>query len=277
MAKLSNSYMVIIKAFTTYYDVYNFRFESRQYIEMKVFLKIANYSLISFYGVLNLIFCFSSEKAIAEETISNTTLANLVNPTSSKSREQTSKNQKPKFPNRGIPTGRRRGGTSRSECSQTNRSLTAIVPGVEIPETNTTNHNSLSEPVTQTSFADSKSFLTRTLEEYPTFWVYVPKLVDSSIKGEFILQDDKDNDIYRTYLNLPNRGGIINISLPNRPQNSLKIGQKYHWYVKIFCNKQNESAKYVFVDAWLERIAIYPKLERQLNGVKLAKLSPGAI
>lgn len=167
-----------------------------------------------------------------------------------------------------MPTGRSRGGTSRSECQATNETLTAIVPGKETAAREVTSNYDRSlgtKSSTQNSFTNSQSFLSRTLQEYPSFWLYVPELAGSSQQGEFILQDDEGNDIYRASFNLSNRAGIINFSLPNQADYALKIGQKYHWYVKIFCDDPDKKADYIFVDAWIERIAVSPSLKRQLN------------
>lgn len=226
---------------------------------MKNFCLIVNSSLILFYGTLNLMFSFSSEKAIATEAINENGLTYSI---SNKNREKTKK--KPKFRDRGIPTGRRRGGTSRSDCPTLDKSLTAIVPGREIERTDESYQSSWDNSGLQEDISESESFLTRTVEEYPSFWIYVPELTDLSHTGEFILQDERDRDIYRTFFALPSKSGVLSVKLPPQPQNSLKIGQKYHWYVKIFCS-QSEKSKYIYVDAWIERIAVAPKLKQQLN------------
>ena len=167
--------------------------------------------------------------------------------------------KKPKFPDRGIPTGRRRGGTSRGQCSLSQKSLTAIVPGKETVGTGSTSDNS------------SKSFLAKTVATHPNFWVYIPELTDASQQGEFILQDENDRDIYRTLFDLPSKSGITNIKLPPRSPN-LVDGQKYHWYVKVFCDENRKSA-YIFVDAWIKKVAASPELQQQLNSTNVSNLS----
>ena len=191
--------------------------------------------------------------------VNSVELPDLVKNAAGNPKEQTVK--KPKLPNRGLPTGRRRGGTSRSECPVIETPLTAIVPGREIHLDNLS--QDLTELAPQTRFSDSESFLTRTIAEYPTFWIYVPELI-SSYQAEFVLQDDRDRDMYRTSFDLPSKSGIHNIELPPQSSNKLKIGRQYHWYVKVFCAR-NPEAGYLFVDAWLERIAISPQLQAQLD------------
>jgi hypothetical protein len=173
--------------------------------------------------------------------------------------------KQPKFSDRGMPTGRRRGGTSRNECNVSDRALTAIVPGKEAQKVNNSAYSSSSEFAPQIIFNESESFLTRTLEEHPTFWIYIPKLTNRSQKGEFILQNEQDQDVYRSLFNLPSKSGIIKIKLPPQPQNSLRVGQKYHWYVKVFCGDEQARSRYIFVDAWIQRVAISPKLKKQLD------------
>ena len=110
------------------------------------------------------------------------------------------------FPDEGDPKGRRRGGTSRREgCPNLKRPITALVPG---EETNGT------------------SFLASTVAEHPTFWVYVPELPTNLRSGEFVLQDEQENDVWRTPLTLPEKSGAIAINLPPNPQYALKQNSK---------------------------------------------------
>ncbi|MEM7552733.1 MAG: DUF928 domain-containing protein [Cyanobacteria bacterium P01_A01_bin.84] len=161
----------------------------------------------------------------------------------------------PKFPDNGAPTGRRRGGTSRNDCPEIKTPLTALVPGKE----------------TQDEFNDSTSFLASTVSKYPTFWVYIPDVPKKARFGEFILQDKAGKDVYRTSINLTQTKTIIGISTPSHPKYSLEIGQKYHWYFKIYCKDGEAEAGYFYVDAWIQRVALTPDLKRQLQKVKSQK------
>ncbi|GAB1539552.1 hypothetical protein NUACC21_22190 [Scytonema sp. NUACC21] len=153
-----------------------------------------------------------------------------------------------RFPPNGEPTGRRRGGTSRGEnCPNLKTSITALVPGEE--------HS-------------NKSLLGFTVAEYPTFWVYLPELPANLQFGEFVLQDEEGHDIYRTPLTLPAKPGTLAISLPSNPKYALKLNSKYHWFFRVYCGKIQEQPDYFFVDAWLQRVALTPNLERQLNKAK---------
>ncbi|HAX76954.1 MAG TPA: hypothetical protein DCY88_14230 [Cyanobacteria bacterium UBA11372] len=161
------------------------------------------------------------------------------------------------FPDNGAPTGRRRGGTSRNGCPQLNKYLTALVPGKETWK-----------EVDGNKVPDSKSFLTSTVANRPTFWVYVPELPENMRVGEFVLQDSAGEDIYRTLLTLPDKPGIISISLPQNSQYALETGKKYYWYFKLYCGDPQQTSDYYYVDAWIERVALTPELESQLKAAK---------
>lgn len=161
----------------------------------------------------------------------------------------------PQLPDNGTPLGRRRGGTSRNDCPALNIPLTALVPGKE----------------TFDNFQGSKSFLAVTISEYPTFWVYIPELPSNIRNGEFILQNESGEDIYRQSLKLPSNSGFMSISLPSEPPYSLKIGQKYHWYFKIYCREKELEPKYFYVDAWIKRIALNKELDLKLKSIKSHK------
>jgi hypothetical protein len=150
------------------------------------------------------------------------------------------------FPDNGAPTGRRRGGTSRRDgCPDLKTPITALVPGDK------NNH---------------KSFTASTVSEYPSFWVYVPnELVTKFNSGEFVLQDENNNDIWRTSITLAGQEGVRSITLPSNPQYALKEGSKYHWYFKVYCGQPEDKPEYFYVDAWVQRVALTPELQQKLN------------
>lgn len=164
--------------------------------------------------------------------------------------------QQPQFPDNGAPTGRRRGGTSRDGCPTLSLPITALVPGEE----------TLYRVEGATSFTiSSKSFLTSTVSEYPSFLFYVPALPKSIHKGEFVLQDKVGDDVYRIPLSLPQKPGIINIDILKSSQYPLQLNEKYHWYFKVYCEGLRRTSDYFFVDGWVQRVPITPKLQNQLN------------
>jgi Domain of Unknown Function (DUF928) len=162
----------------------------------------------------------------------------------------TNKQNKPadqQFPDDNAPTGRRRGGTSRrGDCPNLKMPLTALVPGEE---------------------TNNQSFLGTTITEYPSFWVYIPELASDIRSGEFVLQDQEGNDIWRTPITLPGKPGVIAVKLPQNPKYALKKNLKYHWFFNIYCSQNQKSSVY-FVDAWVQRVTLSPELQQQLNKAK---------
>ena len=223
---------------------------------MRCIILKTTYSLLLWCGTFSLMFVSSVASAAPIKPSERET----ANPSSNSALEQ---EKKLKFPDRGIPTGRRRGGTSRSECPVLDKPLTAIVPGHETTSLSASYRSNTSELVPELKTNKSQSFLTQTIEEYPSFWLYIPQAPGFASQGEFILQDARDRDIYRALFDLPSDSGILKIELPQQAQNSLEIGRKYHWYVKLFCN--NNQTEYIFVDAWIRRVVLTPEIVRQLN------------
>ncbi len=72
--------------------------------------------------------------------------------------------------NRGRPT-KRRGMGSRNDCPATDMPLTALIPEKQVGKVVGSN---------------------------PTFWLFIPYKSSKIPKGEFVLQDEADNDVYRT-------------------------------------------------------------------------------
>lgn len=169
--------------------------------------------------------------------------------------------QQPKFPDNGAPTGRRRGGTSRDGCPALNTPLTALVPG---KETLASGGRASSKPI-------SKSFLASTVTSYPTFWFYIPQLPSTVTLGEFVLQNQAGDDVYRTPITLPQEPGAIGISLPSSQQYSLQIGKKYRWYFKVYCSSPQKTPEYFFVDGWVQRVTLTQSLISQLKMARRAK------
>ncbi|HAZ50107.1 MAG TPA: hypothetical protein DDW76_04685 [Cyanobacteria bacterium UBA11369] len=137
---------------------------------------------------------------------------------------------------RGRP-GRRGGTGSRGDCPPVEVSLTALMP-------------------------DSNSG--SSVEAHPTLWFYVPYQSGEVREGEFSLQDEQNNDVYRTNFTLPETPGIVGFSLAAAAP--LEVSKKYQWYVKLYCSEQRSSAP-VFIRGWVERVALKPELARQLQTV----------
>lgn len=144
------------------------------------------------------------------------------------------KQKEPDGSKRGRPGGRT-GTGSRGDCPSVNLPLTALIPA---------NNQGL------------------TIAEYPRFWIFVPNKSNKIISGEFVLQDETDNDVYRTNFHLPATPGIVTLNLEKTTP--LQINKQYQWYFKLYCSQQKFSNP-LFVRGWIQRIAIDPNLKKQLK------------
>ncbi len=154
-----------------------------------------------------------------------------------------------KFPNNGAPIGRRKGGGSRDSCPDLKTPITALVPGEETAN-------------------ESKSFTALTVSDYPTFWVYLPELPATLRFGEFVFQGEQGNNIWRTAITLPGKPGVIGVTVPSNPQYALKTGNKYQWYLKVYCGATQNTSEYFYVKSWVQRVALTPSIENSLKRAK---------
>lgn len=161
-------------------------------------------------------------------------------PPSNQTKPSPQSNQKlPDFSAYGRP-GRRVGGGSRSPCPAIEPPLTALMPA---------------------------SNWGRTIAERPTFWFYIPYSPQQAPAGEFVLQEEKGNDVYRTSFTLPKTPGFVSFNTP--PQAApLEINQWYRWYFKVYCEPQTSSTP-VFVEGWVQRVERTAELDRQLKAAEL--------
>lgn len=129
-----------------------------------------------------------------------------------------------KPPDRGAPTNTAGGATRGSSFCVTGKTpLTVLVPSSRIG---------------------------LTVAARPTFFVYVPPT--SAKTAEFVLQDDKDNDIYRTTVELTGTPGVVSLALPATAP-ALAVGKDYLWYFSIVCQPKDRLED-VFVSAWVQRV-----------------------
>ncbi|MBD2430028.1 MULTISPECIES: DUF928 domain-containing protein [Fischerella] len=136
-------------------------------------------------------------------------------------------------PDTGTPNGQRvPGGTRPGQivaCKQLDQPITALVP------------------------ENAKGLTTA---EYPSFWFYIPYRPQDIYSIEFSLHDQQEKTtLYRTFPKLAKTPGIIGITLPPNPKNSLQLNQNYHWYFKVNCNSQAISQEDdVVLEGWVTRI-----------------------
>jgi Domain of Unknown Function (DUF928) len=108
-----------------------------------------------------------------------------------------------------------------------------------------------------------------TVKDYPTIWVYLPYTDRESTNGEFSLQDG-DVEVFRTHLKLPNKSGIVGISLPSTIP-VLKVGKEYRWYFDINCSRNvsvDNSQTPASLTGVVQRKLISVELERDLKTAK---------
>jgi len=153
-------------------------------------------------------------------------------------------NQNPStFPRTPPPNDRKPGGglnPSNPSCKTTSKPLTALIP-VENP--------------------------VLTTKEHPTFLFYVPYGSDDVRVGEFslLVGPEEKTRLYKTRFTLPQTPGIVSITLPSAPEYALEEGQYYHWYLKLYCQTNTSFQPSVDVNGWVQRVALTPERERQIN------------
>lgn len=171
------------------------------------------------------------------------TSLNLYEPVAAKSGSQNNRNapKKPIRPKksqtgdrRGRPTTRR-GMGSRNDCPVTDIPLTALIPENQVG---------------------------KVVEANPTFWLFIPYKSSKIPKGEFVLQDENHNDIYRKDFPINKGKGIVGVSLAS--DTSLETNKTYQWYFKLYC-EDSESTTPIYVRGWVQRIALQPQQQKQLS------------
>ena len=148
------------------------------------------------------------------------------------------------FSGTGRP-GQQTAGESRGDCPPVNPPLTALLPA---------------------------SHSGTTVNEYPTFWFYVPYNAEQVDAIEFVLQNEQRQDVYRTSLSLKKTPGYLHLSLP-ATASPLEVGEWYVWYFKIYCAPPEVSTP-LFVQGWIKRVTInsFLNLELQQTAQRLDKV-----
>jgi hypothetical protein len=139
--------------------------------------------------------------------------------------------------------GRRASAGRRDGCVASNKTLTALIP--EKPQ-----------PVGLTTAAN------------PTFFFYIP---NNSVKdANFILYDDRDQEIYSTTIELPkNKSGIMSWQFtPKANSPTLAVGKNYRWRFTMICVPKDHS-KDLFVTGLIQRVPLNPELTAKLEKASL--------
>ena len=131
--------------------------------------------------------------------------------------------------------GRRTGGGSRSLCPATPAPLTALVP-----------HNNIG----------------KTTQDRPRLWFYIPYASQQAAVGEFVLQDQQENDVYRQTFTPPQTSGLVSFELPQSAP-PLETNRTYRWYFKLYCGDSSSTAN--FVEGWIVKVPLSSDLSMQLE------------
>ncbi|MBT9314833.1 DUF928 domain-containing protein [Leptothoe spongobia] len=101
-----------------------------------------------------------------------------------------------------------------------------------------------------------------TVNSYPTFWFYIPELLQKVEVAEFMMQDENGKDIFEQpiYVRLET-SGIVGLELPNQ-ERPLVPNTPYHWYFSPICDSERP-ARNPSIDGWVERISTNTTVELQ--------------
>ena len=190
-------------------------------------------------------------KSILIITIASLLLASLPTSAHNERRETTAKKQSSSTDNQpstseeseepldfsgtGRP-GQQTAGENRGSCPSANSNLTAIIP---------TSHTG------------------KTVASRPNFWFYSPYTSQQIDRAEFVLQNEARDSIVRSPVPIPEQPGYVNVSLPNTAA-PLEVGKWYRWYVKVYCDRDPNSAP-LFVQGWINRVAFNSPLYLKLQ------------
>jgi hypothetical protein len=188
--------------------------------------------------------------------LAKTPAVNSTNPGNSNNAPLITSNKKINFAQVPLPSserrpgGRVRGGAKRGSCPSVEPQLTALVPFTE-DAPSVTNVWGL------------------TTQGHPTFLFYVPYSKDSAYPAEFVLQDQDENIIYQKAIALPEKAGIISVSLPTNVA-ALAVDKQYRWFFTIECDRQNSSPP-IYVEGVIQRVQLKPAAIKQLETASLLK------
>ncbi|MCW5313198.1 DUF928 domain-containing protein [Nostoc sp. KVJ3] len=158
----------------------------------------------------------------------------------------------PAIPPGPPPGGRVRGGAKRgkTKCEFTKLNLTALVASTE--EANST-----------------INVWGKTTLEHPSWFFYVPYTKDFPYPVEFVLQDLDSNEIYKKAIALPEKPGVISVSLPTTSP-GLALDKQYRWFFTIYCDRDKNFPP-IYVEGVIKRVALNPAAVKELETTELLK------
>ncbi len=161
----------------------------------------------------------------------------------------------PSPPSKGTPLGRSSGGASRGTC-----------PAVNVPLTPLATFTPQSIASRQKAEVD---YWGLTTSQHPTLWFYMPYQGWANYPAKFVLQDEQDNTIYQSKIPLPAQPGIISVSLAGAP--ALETGKSYHWFFKVYCQKEEADTPALVIDSpvsvegMIHRVSLSSAVAKQIE------------
>ena len=103
-----------------------------------------------------------------------------------------------------------------------------------------------------------------TVAEYPTFFFYIPDVDLEGVRGELLLRNEKDEEIYRAAFDLKVPDSILMVDLSGFPSFSpLEVGKSYRWVFAIAVNPMARSNDIV-VAGDIQRVELSSELKHKL-------------
>ncbi|MBE9039283.1 DUF928 domain-containing protein [Oscillatoriales cyanobacterium LEGE 11467] len=108
-----------------------------------------------------------------------------------------------------------------------------------------------------------------TIADRPTLFFHVkgsPRYVGQPTYfalNEITTQGERGELVYEADLSLPERGGVMSVSLP--PTLTLEEGKSYEWFMEMSCIDNEEASEMNHIQGWLDRISATPGLSDRLD------------
>ncbi|MDZ8082920.1 MAG: DUF928 domain-containing protein [Nostoc sp. DcaGUA01] len=161
---------------------------------------------------------------------------------------QTPPFEQPPVPPGRTPGGRVRGGATRGDpdfvCPAATPDLTALVPFTEEAD-------------------GVVNVWSQTTLERPSWFFYVPYTKDVANVVEFVLQDGDSNQVYKEAIAIPDKPGVIRVSLPSTAP-ALALNKEYRWFFSINCDK-GKNAPWTYVEGVIERVGLNQSTLKELE------------
>ncbi|MBD2514765.1 DUF928 domain-containing protein [Nostoc sp. FACHB-973] len=159
---------------------------------------------------------------------------------------QTPPFEQPPVPPGRAPGGRVRGGATRGDfaCPTAKPDLTALMPFTEEAD-------------------GVVNVWAKTTLERPSWFFYVPYTKDVGNAVEFVLQDEDSNEIFKQPIALPDKPGVIRVSLPSTGP-ALTLNKQYRWFFSINCDKR-KNAPWTFVEGVIQRVDLSQSTVKELE------------